>query len=67
MVIGISLLRISLPVFVAEQHGLLKKHGIDAEVRRYDTAQPLADELCASRDARLGGGDAPARARLDSA
>jgi NitT/TauT family transport system substrate-binding protein len=49
MRIGVSILRISLPVFVAEQHGLFAKHGIDAEVRRYDTAQPLADELAAAR------------------
>ncbi|HSY21584.1 MAG TPA: ABC transporter substrate-binding protein [Polyangiaceae bacterium] len=49
MVIGVSTLRISLPVFVAEQHGLFAKHGIDAEVRRYETAQPLADELGAGR------------------
>ncbi len=49
MVIGVSTLRISLPVFVAVEHGLFAKHGIDAEVRRYDTAQPLADELGASR------------------
>jgi NitT/TauT family transport system substrate-binding protein len=49
MVIGLSTLRISLPVFVAEQHGLFVKHGIDAEVRRFDTAQPLADELGAAR------------------
>jgi ABC-type nitrate/sulfonate/bicarbonate transport system substrate-binding protein len=49
MVIGVSTLRISLPVFVAEQHGLFIKHGIDAEVRRFDTAQPLADELGAAR------------------
>jgi NitT/TauT family transport system substrate-binding protein len=49
MVIGVSTLRISLPVFVAEQHGLFVKHGIDAEVRRYDTAQPLANELGAGR------------------
>jgi NitT/TauT family transport system substrate-binding protein len=49
MVIGVSTLRISLPVFVAEQQGLFAKHGVDAEVRRYDTAQPLADELAAAR------------------
>src|SRR3974390_2311777 len=49
MVIGVSTLRISMPVFVAEQHGLFTKHGIDAEVRRFDTAQPLADELGAAR------------------
>jgi NitT/TauT family transport system substrate-binding protein len=49
MVIGVSTLRISLPVFVAEQHGLFVKHGVEAEVRRFDTAQPLADELGAAR------------------
>jgi len=49
MIIGVSTLRISLPVFVAEQHGMFIKHGIDAEVRRFDTAQPLADELAAGR------------------
>jgi len=49
MIIGVSTLRISLPVFVAEQHGLFTKHGIDAELRRFDTAQPLADELGAAR------------------
>jgi ABC-type nitrate/sulfonate/bicarbonate transport system substrate-binding protein len=49
MIIGVSTLRISLPVFVAEQHGVFLKHGIDAEVRRFDTAQPLADELATGR------------------
>jgi ABC-type nitrate/sulfonate/bicarbonate transport system substrate-binding protein len=49
MVIGVSTLRISLPVFVAVQNGLFAKRGIDAEIRRYDTAQPLADELAAGR------------------
>jgi ABC-type nitrate/sulfonate/bicarbonate transport system substrate-binding protein len=49
MVIGVSTLRISLPVFVAAQHGLFAKHGLDAEIRRYETAQPLADELGAGR------------------
>jgi ABC-type nitrate/sulfonate/bicarbonate transport system substrate-binding protein len=49
MLIGVSTLRISLPVFVAEQHGLFAKRGVDAEIRRFDTAQPLADELGAGR------------------
>jgi NitT/TauT family transport system substrate-binding protein len=49
MIVGVSTLRISLPVFVAEQRGLFVKHGIDAEVRRFETAQPLADELGAAR------------------
>jgi ABC-type nitrate/sulfonate/bicarbonate transport system substrate-binding protein len=49
MVIGVSTLRISLPVFVAAEHGLFKKHGLTAELHRYETAQPLADELAAAR------------------
>jgi ABC-type nitrate/sulfonate/bicarbonate transport system substrate-binding protein len=49
VVIGVSTLRISLPVFVAVAQGLFQKHGIEAEIRRYDTAQPLADELGAGR------------------
>jgi NitT/TauT family transport system substrate-binding protein len=49
MVIGVSTLRISLPVFVAAEQGLFRKHGLDVELRRYETAQPLADELAAGR------------------
>src|ERR1019366_6116472 len=49
IMIGVSTLRISLPVFVAAEHGLFAKHGLDAELRRFDTAQPLADELAAGR------------------
>jgi len=49
VIIGVSTLRISLPAFVAVERGIFAKHGIDAEIRRYDTAQPLADELGAGR------------------
>jgi NitT/TauT family transport system substrate-binding protein len=49
VMIGVSTLRISLPVFVAAEHGLFAKHGLDVEIRRFDTAQPLADELAAGR------------------
>ena len=49
VVIGVPLLRISQPVFVAESLGLFKKHGVDVELKRFDTAQPLADELAAGR------------------
>jgi len=49
VIIGISTLRISLPVFVAAEHRLFEKHGLTAELRRHDTAQPLADELAAER------------------
>src|SRR5208283_1233650 len=49
LMIGVSTLRISLPVFVAAEHGLFAKHGLDVELRRFETAQPLADELAAGR------------------
>lgn len=49
VVVGVSLLRISQPVFVAVERGLFKARGLDVELKRYDTAQPLADELAAGR------------------
>lgn len=49
VVIGVPLLRISQPVFVAADRGLFSKHGLEVELRRFDTAQPLADELAADR------------------
>ncbi len=49
VVIGVPLLRISQPVFVAESHGLFRKHGLEVELRHFDTAQPLADELATGR------------------
>lgn len=49
VIIGVSALRISLPVFVASEHGLFARHGLDVELRRFDTAQPLPDELAAGR------------------
>lgn len=73
VVLGISLLRISQPVFVAIERGLFAKRGLDVEVRRFDTAQPLADELAAGRiDAGgyvafpilFGAGGPPPRLRL---
>ncbi len=47
--IGYSALRISLPVFVAEQRGIFRRHGLDVTLRRYDTAQPLAEEVLDGR------------------
>jgi ABC-type nitrate/sulfonate/bicarbonate transport system substrate-binding protein len=47
--LGVSTLRISLPVFVALEHRLFAQRGLDVEVRRFDTAQPLADELATGR------------------
>lgn len=47
--VGVSLLRISQPVFVAAERGIFAAHGLDVELKRFDTAQPLADELAAGR------------------
>jgi NitT/TauT family transport system substrate-binding protein len=53
LVVGVSVLRISLPVFVAEEQGLFRRHGLPVELRRYETAQPLVEELL---DGRLPAG-----------
>jgi len=45
LTIGYSALRISLPVFVAEKKGLFKKHGLDVQLQKYETAQPMMDAL----------------------
>jgi len=47
--IGYSALRISLPVFVAEERGLFERHGLDVTLRRYETAQPLVEEVLDGR------------------
>ena len=49
LVLGYSALRISLPLFVAEQRGLFEAHGVDVELRRYETAQPLVEEVLDGR------------------
>ncbi len=49
VVLGVSLLRISLPVFVALDEGLFTQRGLQVETQTFDTAQPLADELAAGR------------------
>ncbi len=49
LTVGYSALRISLPVFVAKERGLFDAHGIDVELRRYETAQPLVDEVMDGR------------------
>jgi NitT/TauT family transport system substrate-binding protein len=49
LVVGYSALRISLPIFVAEQRGLFAARGVRVELRRYDTAQPLVEELVDGR------------------
>ncbi len=47
--VGVSLLRISQPVFVAVERGLFKARGLTVRLEPFDTAQPLADELAAGR------------------
>ncbi len=43
--IGYSALRISLPVFVAQEKGYFKEEGLNIKLERFDTAQPLIDAL----------------------
>lgn len=47
--VGVSLLRISQPVFVAADRGFFAARGLDVELVRFDTAQPFADELATGR------------------
>lgn len=47
--VGVSALRISLPVFVAAERGVFARHGIDVELRVYETAQPMVEELVDGR------------------
>lgn len=45
--IGYSALRISLPVFVAQEKDFFKEAGLDVKLTRFDTAQPLMSALVA--------------------
>lgn len=49
LVVGYSALRISLPVVVADARGLFERHGVRVELRRYETAQPLVEEVIDGR------------------
>lgn len=49
LVVGYSALRISLPVFVAAERDLFARHGLEVELRRYETAQPLVEEVLDGR------------------
>ena len=42
---GYAALRISLPVFVADDRKLFQKHGLSVKLQKYDTAQPMMDAL----------------------
>ena len=45
LVIGYSRLRISLPVFVAVDKDIFRKHGLGVKLEMYDTAQPMMQAL----------------------
>ena len=45
--IGYSALRISLPVFVAQEKGFFADEGLNINLERFDTAQPLMSSLVA--------------------
>jgi NitT/TauT family transport system substrate-binding protein len=47
--IGYSKLRISLPVFVAQENGYFRAEGLRVELVGYDTAQPMMSDLVTSR------------------
>jgi ABC-type nitrate/sulfonate/bicarbonate transport system substrate-binding protein len=47
--IGYSRLRISLPVFVAQERGIFARHRLDVSLQMYDTAQPLMQALLEDR------------------
>jgi ABC-type nitrate/sulfonate/bicarbonate transport system substrate-binding protein len=49
LTIGYSALRISLPIFVAQERRIFREHGLEVELRRYETAQPLVEEVLDGR------------------
>lgn len=49
LVVGVSALRISLPVFVAAERGVFAQHGLRVRLRSYPTAQPMLDDLALGR------------------
>lgn len=52
--IGYSALRISLPVFVAQDKGFFAEEGLNVKLERFDTAQPLMQSLVAG-NIQIGG------------
>lgn len=52
--IGYSALRISLPVFIAQEKGYFVDEGLNVKLERFDTAQPLMNSLVAG-SVQIGG------------
>jgi len=47
--IGYNRLRISLPIFVADQLGIFSKHGLNVHLEAYDTASPMIQALAENK------------------
>jgi ABC-type nitrate/sulfonate/bicarbonate transport system substrate-binding protein len=47
--LGVSTLRISLPLFLALKRDLFARHGLRVTVRSYPTAQPMVDDVTLGR------------------
>ena len=45
LTIGYSRLRISLPIFVAQERDIFRKYGLNVKLSMYETAQPLMQSL----------------------
>ena len=47
--LGVSTLRISLPIFLAMKRDLFARHGVHVTLRSYPTAQPMVDDVTLGR------------------
>lgn len=47
--LGVSALRISLPVFLAAEQRIFARHGLRVTLRSYPTAQPMVDDVALGR------------------
>lgn len=49
LTLGVATLRISMPLFLAQEQQLFAAHGLDVDVRSYETAQPMVNDVVAGR------------------